>query len=92
MGVNFRQPLDEVSQCLAVLFKSIFFRRLFYTWSDDITGGTFHDWIEVSSRDKTCGRIFPVDLYVAPSGDVFVLWTERALDEAISTPFPPPPA
>ena len=65
------------------------FRRLFYTWSDDITTGEFHEWVEVSTRDKTCGWIFPSDLYVAPSGDVFVMWSERALDERLRDKFFP---
>ena len=65
------------------------FRRLFYAWSDDITAGKFHDWVEISSREKTCGWIFPQDLYVAPNGDVSILWTERALDERLREKFYP---
>jgi len=65
------------------------FRRLFFTWSDDITTGEFHDWIEVSSRDKTCGWIFPCDLWVAPDGAVHLLWTERGLDERLREKFFP---
>ncbi len=65
------------------------FRRLFYTWSEDITSGKFHDWVEVSSREETGGNIFPADLYVAPSGEIFVLWTERALDERLREKFFP---
>ncbi|OHB77130.1 MAG: hypothetical protein A2W31_02935 [Planctomycetes bacterium RBG_16_64_10] len=65
------------------------FRRLFFTWSDDITTGQFHAWVEVASRDQTCGWIFPSDLYVAPGGDVLVLWTERALDERLRPRFFP---
>jgi hypothetical protein len=65
------------------------FRRLFYTWSDDITAGAFHGWIEVSSRDKTCGWIFPMDIAVRPNGDVFLLWSERAIDERLREKFFP---
>jgi hypothetical protein len=65
------------------------FRRLFYTWSDDITKGTFHEWIEISSRDKTAGWIFPADLFVTPDGDIFVMWTERAIDERLREKFFP---
>jgi len=66
------------------------FRRLFYTWCDDVTaGGRFHDWIEVASRDKTCGWIFPCDLHVGNGGRVHVLWTERALDERLREKFFP---
>ena len=44
--------------------------RLFFTWSDDITTGKFHEWVEIASRDKTCGWISPGDLWVAPDGAV----------------------
>ncbi|MBM3477048.1 MAG: hypothetical protein FJX75_27590 [Armatimonadetes bacterium] len=65
------------------------FRRLFYTWCPDITKGKFADWVEVASRDKTCGWIFPCDLWVAPDGAVHILWTERALDERLREKFFP---
>jgi hypothetical protein len=65
------------------------FRRLFFTWSDDITTGKFHDWVEIASREATCGRIFPADLWVAPDGSVHILWTERAIDERLREKFFP---
>jgi len=65
------------------------FRRLFFTWSDDITTGKFHTWIEVASREETCGWIFPSDLWVDPDGAVHILWTERALDERLREKFFP---
>ncbi len=65
------------------------FRRLFYAWSPDITTGKFHDWVELASRDKTCGWIFPADLWVAPDGTAHILWTERALDERLREKFFP---
>lgn len=42
------------------------FRRLFYTWTRDITKEPFNKWVEIASRDKTCGRVFPGDLWLAP--------------------------
>jgi hypothetical protein len=65
------------------------FRRLFYTWSDDITSGKFHPWIEIASREETCGWIFPSDLWAGPDGSVHILWTERALDERLREKFFP---
>lgn len=65
------------------------FRRLFYTWSDDITTGQFHDWVEIASREKTCGWIFPGDLWLDPDGLVHVLWAERAIDERLRPKFFP---
>jgi hypothetical protein len=65
------------------------FRRLFYTWTEDITKSEFHDWVEIASRDKTCGWISPCDLWVAPNGAVHLLWTERAIDERLRKKFFP---
>jgi len=65
------------------------FRRLFYTWSRDITNGKFEDWIEIASRDKTCGGILPGDLWIGPDGTVHIVWTERAIDERLRDKFFP---
>ena len=65
------------------------FRRLFYTWTDDITTGKFQPWVEIASRDKTCGWIDPGDLWLAPDGSVHILWTERAIDERLRKEFFP---
>lgn len=65
------------------------FRRLFYTWSRDIMTGRFEDWVEIASRDKTCGRIMPGDLWIAPDGAVHIVWTERAIDERLQEQFFP---
>ena len=65
------------------------FRRLFFTWSDDIITGKFNGWIEIASRDKTCGWISPCDLWAAPDGLVHLLWTERAIDTRLRKEFFP---
>jgi hypothetical protein len=65
------------------------FRRLFYTWTPDVTKASFGDWIEIASRDKTCGWISPGDLWVAPDGAAHLLWTERAIDERLRAKFFP---
>jgi len=65
------------------------FRRLFYTWSDDVATGKFHPWVEIASRDKTCGWISPGDLWMAPDGSIRILYTERAIDERLRTDFFP---
>lgn len=65
------------------------FRRLFYTWSDDITTGKFHPWIEISSREKTSGWITPADLWADNNGNVHLLWIERAIDEVLREKFFP---
>ena len=65
------------------------FRRLFFTWSDDITTGKFHPWVEVASRDKTAGWLFPCDLWVGPNKAVHILWSERAIDTRLREKFFP---
>jgi hypothetical protein len=65
------------------------FRRLFYAWSPDITKKKFKPWVEIASREKTCGWITPGDLWLAPNGEVHVIWTERALDERLREKFFP---
>lgn len=65
------------------------FRRLFYTWSPDITKGQFQDWIEIANRDKTGGLILPGDLWIAPDGTAHIVWEERALDERLRKTFFP---
>lgn len=65
------------------------FRRLFYTWTPDVTRTPFKEWVEIASREKTCGWVSPCDLWLAPDGAVHILWTERALDERLRAKFFP---
>ncbi len=65
------------------------FRRLYFTWSDDITTGKFHDWVEISNRESTAGSIFPNDLFVNPNGDISLLWNETTLDNRLRDRFFP---
>jgi hypothetical protein len=65
------------------------FRRLFYTWVPDVRTGKFSAWVEIASREKTCGWIFPGDLWISPDGAAHVIWTERALDERLRQRFYP---
>ncbi len=65
------------------------FRRLFYAWTPDIAREGFRPWVEVASRDKTCGWISPGDLWLGPDGAAHIVWTERALDERLRAKFFP---
>ncbi len=65
------------------------FRRLFYAWCPDVTTGKFSEWVEIASRDKTCGWISPGDLWVASDGAVHIVWTERAIDPRLREKFFP---
>lgn len=65
------------------------FRRLFFTWTPDITKKPLADWIEIASCDKTCGWISPGDLLAADNGDVHLVWSEKAIDERLRAKFFP---
>ena len=65
------------------------FRRLFYTWTPDISKEPFAEWVEIASRDATCGHVAPGDLWLAPNGDAHLLWSERAIDERLRERFFP---
>ncbi len=51
-------------------------RRLYYTWCPDITGAPFRPWVEIASTHKTGGWLFPADMWLAPDGQVRLLWME----------------
>jgi hypothetical protein len=55
------------------------FRKLYYTWSDDIRSGEFSDWIEIDNCYTTGGWLFSCDLHVAADGDVHMLWHENPI-------------
>ncbi len=65
------------------------FRRLFYTWTPDITGQPFAEWVEIASREATCGHVWPGDLWLAPNGDAHLVWSERAIDGRLRERFFP---
>ncbi len=55
------------------------FRRLFYTWTPDITKEPFRPWVEVASREKTCGHISNLDLWLDAQGRAHLLWIEQSV-------------
>ena len=65
------------------------FRRLFHTWTPDITREPFRAWTEIASRESTGGGTAVCDLFLAPDGAVHLLWTERAIDERLRATFFP---
>ncbi|NOZ19650.1 MAG: hypothetical protein GXP25_01035 [Planctomycetes bacterium] len=55
------------------------FRRLFYTWTPDITKVPFSPWIEIASREKTAGHITNLDMWLDKKGRAHLLWKERSV-------------
>ena len=51
-------------------------RRLYYTWSPDVTTGEFKPWVEIASTHKTGGWLFPSDLWLDAAGRVHLMWIE----------------
>lgn len=55
------------------------FRRLFYTWTPDITTTEFQPWVEIASREQTCGHISNLDLWVDDQHRAHLLWAETTV-------------
>ncbi|NUQ02173.1 MAG: hypothetical protein HUU35_20180, partial [Armatimonadetes bacterium] len=55
------------------------FRRMFYTWTPDITSQPFRPWLEVASREQTAGHITNLDLLVDEQGNAHALWREQSV-------------
>ena len=53
------------------------FRRLFYTYTNDITSTGFCTPIEIDTVEQTCGHISNLDLYVDETGAAHLLYLKR---------------
>jgi|GEM_PF-839200 len=53
------------------------FRILYFTWTPDILAQDFMEPIEIANVDATAGNIFNQDLWVSPSGQAYILYTEQ---------------
>jgi hypothetical protein len=56
------------------------FRKLYYAQTSDITTTPFSSWVEIANVDATAGRISAGDMWLAPNGDVHLLWTETSIE------------
>jgi hypothetical protein len=54
------------------------FRRLFYSWTPDVTKQPFGPAIEIASREKTCGHITNLDVWLDADGRAHLLWLEKS--------------
>jgi hypothetical protein len=65
------------------------FRRLFYVWAPDLehggsagaspSQGGFGEPVEVASREKTCGHITNLDIWLERPDRAHLLWLERSV-------------
>jgi len=53
------------------------FRRLFYTYTDDIRSTRFHTPIEIDTVEETCGHISNLDLHIDKEGAAHLLYLKR---------------
>jgi hypothetical protein len=53
------------------------FRRLFYTYTDDIRSTDFGTPIEIDTVEQTCGHISNLDLYVDETGAAHLLYLKQ---------------
>jgi hypothetical protein len=53
------------------------FRRLFYTYTDDIRTTRFCEPVEIDTAEKTCGYIRNLDLYIDETGAAHLLYTKQ---------------
>jgi hypothetical protein len=59
------------------------FRRLFYTWTPDITKQQFCESIEIDNVDATAGYIQNLDLWLGENQSVYLLYTKRTVQNAM---------
>jgi len=64
-------------------------RRLFYTWTPDITKQGFSEWLEIGSTHETGGWLFADDMWVDPDGVVHILWIEQPIHRGLRDKFFP---
>jgi hypothetical protein len=74
------EPVKEWQQLKFEKFKrkwDYVFRRLFYTYTDDIRSTGFCEPIEIDTVEKTCGYIRNLDLYIDEAGAAHLLYTKQ---------------
>ena len=56
------------------------FRRLFYTWSPDLSAEPWREPIEVDSVEDTAGWMFNLDMLIDSQNRVHLLWIRRTIE------------
>lgn len=59
------------------------FRRLFYTWTPDITKSDFIEPIEVDNLEKTAGHIINLDLWVDADDKAHILYLKKTVQSSL---------
>lgn len=69
--------------------KNVSRRRLALAWTPDITAQPLSEWRDLVNVMETGGEVWNCDLYVAPDGDVHVLWFEISVQPELRDRFFP---
>ena len=69
--------------------KNVSRRRLALAWTPDITTEPLSEWTELVNVMETGGEVWNADLYIAPDGDVHILWFEISVQPELRAPFFP---
>ena len=64
-------------------------RRLYYTWTPDITAEPFRDWMPIADSFDDGGWVFPGDMWAAPDGTVHLVWSKNAIHEGLRNKYAP---
>ncbi len=59
------------------------FRRLFYTWTPDITQADFAEPLELENVDSTAGHIRNLDLWLDARGSAHILYLKQSVQSAL---------
>lgn len=59
------------------------FRILYYAWTPDLTKEDFRKPIEITNVDATGGATRNQDLWLAPDGDIYLLYTQQEVASAL---------
>lgn len=59
------------------------FRVLSYTWTPDLSTQPFSAPIEIANVDATAGHISNHDLWIAPDGSAYLLYSEREVSSTV---------
>jgi len=59
------------------------FRILYYAWTPNIHGQDFNTPIEIANVDETAGHITNHDLWIAPDGAAYIVYSQRDVQSAL---------
>ena len=83
---DIHEPVEEWAQYKFAQTKrewDYVFRILYYTWTPDLARENFRAPLEIANVDKTAGAISNQDLWIAPNGDAYIMYTESEVASAL---------